>query len=454
MSNIPLSKLSNNQFIEKVEEYPFDVFPKIIARAIKKSAFYHHVPIAVAAQTYLAQMSFIAQRFINAPSDKKESGQPASLAVLTVFPSGEGKDVCKDDAAKIAIEVDNTNMQSYNEEITAWKIAHQKNKGERPISPQSIFVRATTQGVLKHMSISPSSSFIWSTGEGGYLFGGYSLQSDTKSDALSTLTDLVDRGTVTTNLGGDDSTLVMNKRFCLDIAVQDVVARPSLENEMCKKQGFFARFLFAAPESLPFKEITKNNRKLKSYDDNDINMYWSLCRELLDPINLAIDTAERQVIMKNDEADDIHIEYENYINFESQKDGLYYSIQANAKRTKQYVLRVAAILSFFESKNIIDAKIMRNAIDICKYSLNQWLIYYNKGEKTDSEILFSWIKEQYKRGNKVILKSSINQNVRKVKTAQLRDAALKYLIEADYINIEEIGKKEYISLTNKALENI
>ena len=205
---------------------------------------------------------------------------------------------------------------------------------------------------------------------------------------------------------------------------------------------------------MPFKQITKDNRKLKSYDDNDINMYWSLCRELLDPINLAIDTAKRQVIMKNDEADDIHIEYENYINFESQKDGLYYSIQANAKRTKQYVLRVAAILSFFESKNIIDAKIMRNAIDICKYSLNQWLIYYNKGEKTDSEILFSWIKEQYKRGNKVILKSSINQNVRKVKTAQLRDAALKYLIEADYINIEEIGKREYISLTDKALENI
>ena len=312
MSNILLSELSKDQLIEKFEEYPIYAFPKIIANAIQKSAFYHHVPVAVAAQTYLAQMSFIAQKFINAPSDKKESGQPASLAVLTVFASGEGKDVCKDDAAKIAIEVDNTNMQNYNEEIIAWKIAHQKNKGERPISPQSIFVRATTQGVLKHMSISPSTSFIWSTGEGGYLFGGYSLQSDTKSDALSTLTDLVDRGSVTTNLGGDDSTLVMIKRFCLDIAVQDVVARPSLENEMCKKQGFFARFLFAAPESLPFKQITKDNRKLKSYNDNDndINMYWSLCRELLDPINLAIDTAERQVIMKNDEADDIHIEYE------------------------------------------------------------------------------------------------------------------------------------------------
>ncbi|MDV4229086.1 hypothetical protein MSC38_12475 [Acinetobacter baumannii] len=48
----------------------------------------------------------------------------------------------------------------------------------------------------------------------------------------------------------------------------------------------------------------------------------------------------------------------------------------------------------------------------------------------------------------------MQQSLRKVKTAQLRDAALKYLIEADYINIEEIGKREYISLTNKALENI
>src|SRR5690606_79177 len=195
-------ELSKDQLIEKFEEYPIYAFPKIIANAIQKSAFYHHVPVAVAAQTYLAQMSFIAQKFINAPSDKKESGQPASLAVLTVFAAGEGQDVCKDDAAKIAIEVDNMNMQNYNEEIIAWKIAHQKNTGERPISPQAIFVRATTQGVLKRMSSSASTSVSWSTGEGGYLFGGYSLRSDTKSDALRTLTGLVDPGTVTTNLGG------------------------------------------------------------------------------------------------------------------------------------------------------------------------------------------------------------------------------------------------------------
>ena len=160
MSNIPLSKLSNNQFIEKVEEYPIDVFPKIIARAIKKSAFYHHVPIAVAAQTYLAQMAYMAQSYINAPSDKKKDGQPCSLAILTIFPSGEGKDVCKDDAAKIIKEIDDVSLESFREEVDEWKSSTQKNKGARPHSPQSIFMRATTQGLLKHMSLSPSSSYI------------------------------------------------------------------------------------------------------------------------------------------------------------------------------------------------------------------------------------------------------------------------------------------------------
>ncbi len=72
MSNILLSELSKDQLIEKIEEYPIYAFPKIVANAIQKSAYYHHVPVAVAAQTYLAQMSFIAQRFINAPSDKKK----------------------------------------------------------------------------------------------------------------------------------------------------------------------------------------------------------------------------------------------------------------------------------------------------------------------------------------------------------------------------------------------
>ena len=223
MNTKPLTASIHEVLRETITEYPIQAFPVIVANAINKSAFYHQVPHSVAGQTYLAQMAYMAQPYINAPSDKKKEGQPCSLAILTVFPSGEGKDVCKDDAAKIIKEIDDASLESFRQEVDEWKSSTQKNKGARPHSPQSIFMRATTQGLLKHMSLSPSSSYIWSTGEGGYVFGGFSLQSDMKGDSLSTLTDLIDRGTVITNLGGEDSSYISNKRFCLDISVQDVV---------------------------------------------------------------------------------------------------------------------------------------------------------------------------------------------------------------------------------------
>ena len=117
------------EFLSKIQtEYPVQAFPMVVANAINKSAFYHQVPHAVAGQTYLAQMAYMAQHCINAPSDKKKEGQPCSLAILTVFPSGEGKDVCKDDAAKIIKEIDDASLESFRQDIDAWKYNTQKQR--------------------------------------------------------------------------------------------------------------------------------------------------------------------------------------------------------------------------------------------------------------------------------------------------------------------------------------
>ena len=124
---------SIQQILSEVKaEYPTQAFPSIVANAIDKSAFYHQVPHAVAGQTYLAQMAYMAQSYINAPSDKKKGGQPCSLAILTIFPSREGKDVCKDDAGKIIKEIDDACLESFRQELDEWKSSTQKNKGFRP----------------------------------------------------------------------------------------------------------------------------------------------------------------------------------------------------------------------------------------------------------------------------------------------------------------------------------
>ncbi|EMI7722668.1 hypothetical protein R7R82_001838, partial [Acinetobacter baumannii] len=115
---------------------------------------------------------------------------------------------------------------------------------------------------------------------------------------------------------------------------------------------------------------------------------------------------------------------------------------AYAKRTIQYVLRVATVLSFWERKEIIDDKTMNNAIDLCLFSLNEWVRYYNFSEKSHSKLLLEWLLSQKE---KKILKSSILQFAPiSLRNKFIRDNAIEYLIDTNMITIEKIGRSDYI----------
>lgn len=437
-----------NQYAEG--EYPIHAFPDVIAKAIKKSAHFHNVPLAVAAQTYLGEQAYIAQRHIKAPSDKSEKGQPCSLFMLTIFPSGEGKDVCKNDASKISGEIESENMQRFYADYKSWSKKKSDERGDAPVNPMSRFKKATTQGIIRKMAGGASDSYIWATGEGGYLFSGYSLKSDTVGESISVLNDLVDTGKGNALLRNEeDSHFFENKYFSLDIAVQDVVARPALTNSLLREQGFLARVLFAAPTPLQHREVTLEQQSIKPYDDEDLKAYWQFCEKMLTTPyfgnKLFVGDDGRVIITKCQDAERLHIQYQNHIGQEVGKGGKYEFIRAYALRTNQYVLRVAAILAYCTEVDYIDARIMQNAIDLCKYSLDEWLRYYGKAEKSDSELMLEWLKKQ---DSLKILKSAISTTVypKHLRSKNNRDAALSHLIDAEYIHIEQIGKKEYVVL--------
>lgn len=269
-----------NRYVEG--EYPIHAFPDVIAKAIKKSAYFHNVPLAVAAQTYLGEQAYIAQRHIKAPSDKTEKGQPCSLFMLTIFPSGEGKDVCKSDASKVSEAIESENMQRFDADYKSWSKKKSDERGDAPVNPMSRFKKTTTQAIIRMMAGGAGNSYIWSTGEGGYLFSGYSLKSDTVGESISVLNNLVDTGKGNALLrNAEDSHYFENKHFALDIAVQDVVARPALTNPLLREQGFLARVLFAAPTPLQHRQVTLEQQSIKPYDDEDLKAYWKFCEKML-----------------------------------------------------------------------------------------------------------------------------------------------------------------------------
>ena len=437
-----------NQYVEG--EYPIHAFPDVIAKAIKKSAHFHNVPLAVAAQPYLGEQAYIAQRHIKAPSDKSEKGQPCSLFMLTIFPSGEGKDVCKSDASKISEKIESENMNRFYADYKSWSKKKSDERGDAPVNPMSRFKKTTTQAIIRMMADGAGNSYICATGEGGYLFSGYSLKSDTVGESISVLNDLVDTGKGNALLrNAEDSHFFENKYFSLDIAVQDVVARPALTNSLLREQGFLARVLFAAPAPLQHREVTLEQQSIKPYDDEDLKAYWKFCEKMLTTPyfgnKLFVGDDGRVVITKCQDAERLHIQYQNHIGQEAGKGGKYEFIRAYALRTNQYVLRVAAILAYCSEVDYIDARIMQNAIDLCKYSLDEWLRYYGKMEKSDSELMLDWLKKQ---DSSKILKSAISTTVypKHLRSKNNRDAALSHLIDAEHIHIEQIGKKEYVVL--------
>jgi hypothetical protein len=438
----------------KSTAYPIEAFPPSVANAIKKSAHFHDVPLAVAGQIYLGEMAFLAQSHIDAHSDKSVKGQPCSLAILTIFPSGDGKDNCINDACKVSMDKLDKEMKRYKEEKAAWLNADPKDRDEPPKSPLNRFKKLSTQGLVACMSKGGTKGYTWTTGEGAYLLSGYNLKSDTVGESLSVINDLIDTGRSNNVIKGlEEAEYLADVRFSLNIAVQNVVAKTALHNDLLREQGFLARFLFSAPEPLKNIQVTKQKRQMKPYHDPDIKAYWQLCEDLLTDIPpvLGDSSTSRYLIVKDDAADDVHIEYENFINQQSEPKAQYALIAAYAKRTKQYVLRVAAILAFFAQKTVIDAEVMTNAVKICTHSLNEWIRYYGTHETTDSEVLLEWL---LKQKTSRVLKSSINQNVRKLKTSQLRDAAINHLVDTGHISLAVLGKKEYVVLNPTIQKNV
>lgn len=429
--------------------YPIHAFPEIAQDAIKKAAHYNHVPLALAGQTALGLMVYVAQEHAQAPSDKSIKGQPCSLGTLSVFESGGGKDETRNLLAKSIVDRDRKDKAGYLAEKRAYEALPPKEKKDTPppINPVTLYTKGTTQGIVKAMSRSIRTSFAWQTTEGAMVLGGYSLTSDTMGESLGVINTLIDQGESSSTLhGNDEPEIVIDKRFSVDLSIQDVMAKKALNNEALRHQGFLARFLFAAPEPLARRKVTKETRCIIASEDSAIIAFNELSERLKYPPHTEIDylSGKRTQFLKDAEADALHIEFENHIKEAADKGGKYHSIRPNALRMIQYSLRVATVLTYFTPElDCIDAKTMQGAIALCTYSLDEWIRYYGKDEETDSDLLLKWL---LKENSSKILKSRISTHASpaKLRNKNIRDDVLTALCDCNYVRIEKISGKDYV----------
>lgn len=276
------------------QPYPIHALPPLARGAMYAIAEHVQAPIGMAAQCVIGAMSHIAQGYVNAPHPFDEHGEPCSLYLLTEGQSGSRKSTSRSLADKAIIEHERRLYEQYCQELNQWKAnlagLDKKEKSEflitnpAPSDPITRFSDITLEslmglcvnGVIKNASVASD--------EAGQFFGGYTMKSDTRNQAIGGFAKLFDDGTVDrirskSNLNG--SGRAYDVRLTFNLQGQHEVLADALKDPVLRGQGFLPRFILTIPDNLAGTRLQD-----ETYQANNANLdyrliaYWARCTYL------------------------------------------------------------------------------------------------------------------------------------------------------------------------------
>ncbi|VVM75347.1 DUF3987 domain-containing protein [Pseudomonas fluorescens] len=394
--------------------YPLDALSYVMRGAVEAIAEHAMVPFAIAGQCVVGAVTHLAQTRVNAWHPKgKPEGAPCLLFMLSLFDSGEGKSSARELAFKTIDEAEKKAREHYRQDCAEIEAMAAGLKGKArdeflaahplPHDPKTQFSDATFEPIVGDF-IRGKSAASWDTDEGGQMLGGHSLKADTVAATLGGLTTAFSSGKFerTRSRGNlEGSGVAYNRRLSIHLMAQPVTVAGALSNPLLVGQGFLARFLLAAPDSLAGTcFITIESLQRKAYADPRLQAYWSRCKDIaVSPENIDPETGEvaPPVLEPDAEAKQVWVDFRNEIESERGPLGKFAGLKPFAARGAEHALRLAAVLGFVEGVELIDADCMRRACMLARYSLDEWL-RYTDADPVDPELkraaeLMSWLRD-------------------------------------------------------------
>lgn len=436
------------------QPYPIEILPEVIKDAILCIHEYIKVPIPIAANSVLFAINFIVQRKYDTTNFSYQR-MPCSLYFLSQAESGDRKTTADNIALKVLHESEKKNILQYKEKLKLWKQqrTNEKNANPEPLNPKRIFSESTLEPLIGGFIRDEYKDIALSSSDGADFLCGHNFKAENSKASMASLTKLFDGISVERNRSKSNeegSGVTYDARLCVHLMGQANVIKDVLANPAMTGIGLLPRFIFCAPQSLVGRRLlTEEDMDINIMDDIRLKQYYAQCQKLLgdwiQPLGkVSNQDYERKLIGINKEARELWRNIFNFFEIESGK-GLYKNHRAFASRAGELVIRLSATLAAFEECNEINIQHMCCAEKIVKYSLEEW-INYNQNEVSDAEMILAWLVKRKTEFPKMeILKSSINQHLKKFSPA-LRDETLKYLVEADLVREMTIDGKSVIEV--------
>lgn len=445
---------------EAQQPYPVDALGNVLAPSVKALAEGVQVPISLAAQSVLSAAAFAVQPHADVVVDGRRT--PISLFMLSVAESGDRKSAVDKYAIKPARDRQDRLAEDYREQKQLYenaKLAHEEarkhvvnsNKdgakedlakalnqlGLPPAPPklsQILSTEPTPEGLIKGFAKGWKSQGLFSD-EGGSFFGGGAM-ADSKLKTIALLSqfwggDQVNR----TRASEGESLTINNPRLSTHLMIQPIVANKVLNDPEMNGQGFMARFLIAAPESLAG---TRFYNHVDLSGNAEIKRFQSRLTELFDmeqPEDEHGNLTPRELTLTRD-AQKVFVEAYDEIEVELGKNGRLCDVKATGSKAAEQALRIAGVLALAENPTatVITGDVMSRACEVAAWYLFEVMRLTNRAEETEEQKLGrKLVKKMLDAGWREIFIAKAQQQVRGIDNGQIANKVIDFLVERDWL---------------------
>lgn len=450
------------------QPFPTDALGEFLSEVTEAIVDIVQAPEALVAHSLLAAVTLAVQGFGNI---KSHTGiRPISCFFLSIGLSGERKSsidsLCLQPHRQHEAYLNSRyqrRMQHFNNKMIAYdakKKEIMKNTNpsdlakallkagappEKPILPNIIIDDPTIEALLKYIAEQQPSVGLFSD-EGGRILGGHGMSQENKLKMIATLSKLWDGSPTQSMRVSSGNQFINGKRLSVHLMVQPKIASEFLSNPLFKDQGILSRFLICEPDTnigkrpykKPFPEskacLRKYNNRIKRILKTELNFKEGPNREL-----------EPQLMELSPKAEKLFIKFSDKVESNIGTNGKYTSIPGFASKAGEHALRLAGVLTLFDSELenfTIKTSKMRGAIKITEYYLHEALRQIDSSGGNDdlllAQNLLEWIQN---RNLELIPLTTVYQNgPMKIRNAQKARDILSILEEHKWI--EFLGEAE------------
>jgi putative DNA primase/helicase len=378
----------------------------VLGPAVQAIASAVQTPEALAAGSVLAAAAVACQPLADVRMPHGQAA-PLSLFMVTVAGSGDRKSAC-DSAACVPIEERRRqDARDHAHALSDYKADRRKRKdgdhtSEPPTARTLVVSKGTVEGMHQLLKGQPALG-MFST-EGAEVVGGHSLREERKASGIAWLLKAWGVETLDAMTKGDGLSVLPGRRFSLHVLLQPVIAQQLMSDPLAQGQGWIARCLMCAPQSLAGSRLFDMTAQAL-HERPEVLRYFARLRELLQTTAPVLPDGDGnelcpRALTMTAEAAGLWIEFYNEAERQQATGQALAAVRPWASKAAEHAARLAGIVALMDDPEtlVVNEAAMQGGIELANFYLGEHVRLMGhsteRNELRRLAKLLDWLREQ------------------------------------------------------------